>query len=213
MFDPKFSLIIPVYNVENYIEECLNSILNQEYNNFEVIIINDGSTDNTGVICEEFSKKHNFTKVFHQVNAGVSVARNKGIDLASGDYIWFVDGDDLIEKNALVSLDNLLKKYNYDLDVLGFSFNSLTNNKLIAFEKKEFLVPVNGDTFLLHYERLALWTFLYKRTLIVNNNLTFVKGVSVFEDNLFNIEVFNRSKKIIQTNLNKVEIPAKLYCT
>lgn len=200
MLNPLFSLIIPVYNVDKYIEQLLISIVKQDFTSYEVVIINDGSTDASGNICDKFCEKHKNISVFHQENAGVSIARNKGIELAKGNYIWFVDGDDLIEKNALVSLDNLLKKYNYDLDVLGFSFNSLTNNKLIPFEKKEFLVPVDGDTFLKHYERLALWTFLYKRTLIVNNNLKFVKGVSVFEDNLFNYEVFNNANKIIQTN-------------
>jgi glycosyltransferase involved in cell wall biosynthesis len=196
----EISIIIPVYNVEKYLSETLNSILSQEFSNYEIILINDGSTDSTGIICDEFSKKYNFIQVFHQVNAGVSVARNKGIDLAKGDYIWFVDGDDLVAKNALNKLHDLLKEYNYELDVLGFSFISLTENKRIPFEKKEFLVPVNGDAFLKHYERLALWTFLYKRTLIVNNNLKFVEGISVFEDNLFNIEVFSMSKNIVQTN-------------
>ena len=95
----KVSVIIPVYNVEKYLEHCLNSIVEQSYDNLEIIIINDGSTDKSGEICEKFASEDLRIKLIHQINGGVSVARNTGIDHATGDYVTFVDSDDWLESN------------------------------------------------------------------------------------------------------------------
>ena len=96
-----YSLIIPVYNGEKYIQTCINSILIQTYNNFEVIIIDDGSTDRTRIICEELTKNNSKIKYIYQENGGVSKARNRGIEESKGDYITFIDIDDYIESNTL----------------------------------------------------------------------------------------------------------------
>ena len=95
----KVSIIVPVYNVENYLEQCLDSILNQSLKEIEVILVNDGSTDRSGAICDDYSKKDKRIKVFHTKNRGLSAARNKGLELASGEYIGFVDSDDYIRKD------------------------------------------------------------------------------------------------------------------
>lgn len=98
---PKVSVIIPVYNVEKYLIECLKSIVNQSYKNLEIILVDDGSPDNSGKICDEYATCDTRIKVIHKENGGVSCARNVGLDLASGEYICFVDPDDWLEYNAL----------------------------------------------------------------------------------------------------------------
>ena len=97
----KFSIIIPVYNVEKYIEKCLISILEQSYSDYEIIVVDDGSKDKSGVICDEFSQKYNQITVIHIPNGGVSNARNIGISKATGEYYWFIDSDDYIKPNSL----------------------------------------------------------------------------------------------------------------
>ena len=94
---PLISVIVPVYNVEEYLPKCLESIINQTYKNLEIILVDDGSTDNSGIICEDYAEKDKRIKVVHQTNLGISAARNAGLDLCSGDYITFVDSDDYIE--------------------------------------------------------------------------------------------------------------------
>ena len=98
------SIIVPVFNVEKYLSHCIDSILNQTYANFELILVDDGSTDNSGIICDEYATKDKRIKAFHKKNGGVSDSRNFGIDIASGKYLSFVDGDDLLDKRFLESL-------------------------------------------------------------------------------------------------------------
>ena len=108
--DLLISIIIPAYNIENYIVRCLDSLLNQTYKNLEVIVVDDGSSDNTGKIIDDYASKYENIKVIHKKNAGVSAARNSGIDVANGDYIGFVDGDDTVDKEMFeVLIDNAIK--------------------------------------------------------------------------------------------------------
>jgi len=97
----KTSVIVPVYNAEKYLDKCIQSILNQDYKNIEVILIDDGSLDNSGNICDEYAKVDSRVKVVHKKNGGVSSARNCGIDIATGEFIMFVDSDDYIEYNMI----------------------------------------------------------------------------------------------------------------
>ena len=99
------SIICPIYNTELYLKECLNSILCQSYTNFELILIDDGSTDNSGIICDEYATKDKRIIVIHQTNKGLSASRNKGLEIASGEFITFIDSDDWIDPNTL--RDNL----------------------------------------------------------------------------------------------------------
>ena len=101
MSNPVISIIVPVYNVEKYLDNCLKSILNQSFKDFEVILVNDGSKDKSGEICNIYSQKDSRIKVFNMENSGAGKARNKGLDLAQGKYIFFVDADDWLENNAL----------------------------------------------------------------------------------------------------------------
>ena len=113
--EKRFSIIVPVYNVEKYLSTCVESILSQTFNNWELILINDGSTDYSGIICDEYKKKDTRIKVFHTENKGVSAARNIGLKNAIGEWIAFIDSDDYMEKNWLEVVSMTIKKYKAEL--------------------------------------------------------------------------------------------------
>lgn len=131
----KISIIIPVYNVEEYLEECIKSIIKQTYTNLEIILIDDGSTDESGKICDEYKKKDNRITVIHQQNQGISVARNVGIELSKGEYIQFVDSDDFIKTNMVEDLYNIIKKE--DVDLVSCSHYIYTNGNVQEKEYSE----------------------------------------------------------------------------
>lgn len=115
------SVIIPVYNVEMYLEKCINSIIKQIYNNIEIILVDDASTDNSGSICDQFAKKHNNIKIFHNtINIGAAASRNIGIEKSNGKYICFVDSDDEITENYVSYLHYLIKKYNTSMSISSY---------------------------------------------------------------------------------------------
>lgn len=133
----KISLIIPVYNVEQYLEQCLNSCLNQDLpiDDFEIIVINDGSKDNSLSIANEFEQKYRNIKVYSQVNQGLSTARNKGLSLAKGEYVWFIDSDDWIKSQSLRKITDLCIENSLDAlsisaaNVIGDSIERRSNYK------------------------------------------------------------------------------------
>ena len=104
MENQTFSIIVPVYNVEQYLENCINSVLNQSFRNFQLILVDDGSKDSSGEICDRFAQKDRRVKVIHKPNAGVSAARNTGIDIAAGQFICFIDSDDWIESDFVIKV-------------------------------------------------------------------------------------------------------------
>lgn len=114
------SIIVPVYNVEKYLKECIESIINQSFSNLEIILVDDGSTDESGNICDDFLNKDKRIKVFHKTNGGLSDARNYGINNSSGKYITFVDSDDLISPIFIDVLYNAIKQYDTHLSICGF---------------------------------------------------------------------------------------------
>ena len=117
--DEKISVIVPVYNVEQYLERCVDSIINQTYKNLEIILVNDGSTDNSGQLCDKLAKKDNRIRVIHKENGGLSDARNVGIDEAKSDLIGFIDSDDYIDEDMYELLINNMKNANADLSMCG----------------------------------------------------------------------------------------------
>ena len=131
MIRMKFSVLIPVYNTENYLEECLQSVLNQTYQDFEIVIVDDGSTDKSGIICDEYQEKYtDKIKVIHKENQGLISARRVGIANATGDYCVFVDSDDYIEKYLLSELNRALSK-DKAIDVLLYSFKYVQDGKVV----------------------------------------------------------------------------------
>lgn len=125
---PKFSIIVPVYNVEDYLPRCVDSILNQQYPDFELILVDDGSTDNSSIICDKYANKDNRIRVIHKENGGVSTARNIGIENASGEYITFCDSDDYYKDNLLEVAFRYLD--DNSLDLLCFNYETLHNTGL-----------------------------------------------------------------------------------
>jgi glycosyltransferase involved in cell wall biosynthesis len=130
------SVVVPVYKVENYLSRCIDSILSQTYKNFELILINDGSPDNCPAICDAYASEHNFIKVIHKENEGISVARNKGIEIAKGRYITFIDSDDYIHTSYLSTLMFMLNNSGAQLSMCAYK-------KVFALEMDE--ITVNDD--------------------------------------------------------------------
>ena len=140
----KISIIIPIYNVKEYLKRCVDSVLNQSYKNIEVILIDDGSTDGSEKICDEYAKKDKRVVVVHQKNSGVSASRNKGIELATGKYIGFVDSDDYIHKdmfeklyNSLISTSSSISMCNYQLLDVDEKPNDIGEFEEIIFSQEE----------------------------------------------------------------------------
>ena len=118
---PKISIIVPVYNVEKYLRKCVDSILNQTFKDFELILVDDGSIDTSGKICDEYNLKDNRIKVIHKENGGLSSARNAGLDIAQGEYIGFVDSDDWIELDMYEELYKICKENDTDVGIVGIN--------------------------------------------------------------------------------------------
>lgn len=184
------SIIIPVYNAEKYIKRCLDSIFNQLIPNCEVVIVDDGSTDNSGAICDNYQMNYpNLCYVFHQNNKGASTSRNCGLLNSNGKYIWFVDADDFIELGCLDTLIKEIKKYS--CDVFSFDYINSGHRKHDFFEKQ----IVSGVSLVQKNSRLYLWNHIYKRTAI--GDIRFLDGTKNIEDWLFNLMVFVKLKSIM----------------
>lgn len=191
---PKISIIVPVYKVEQYLRRCLDSIVAQTFTDWECILIDDGSPDNSGAICDEYAAKDNRFHVIHQENAGVSSARNAGLDAAKGEWIGFVDSDDWIEPNMYESM--ILSARNNDVDVIGCDV--FKEEKQGTFIKKIFLSDRGTE----NIENLLqggtpgwIWNKLIKRKLIEENGISFLQGCSLCEDEIFSIKIYDRSIK------------------
>ena len=174
------SVIVPIYNVEKYLSPCLDSILSQSLPNFEVLLIDDGSKDSSPSICDMYAKRDSRIKVFHKKNEGVSIARNTGLDNARGEWIVFVDADDLLEKRALELLVACAEHGHSEVvlastDVLAFDGRRQKYKFFENCEKTDFL-PIK------HY---ALWGYIFKRSLIEKNMVRFVPGLAYSEDRVF----------------------------
>lgn len=179
---PKVSVIVPVFNVEKYIVECIESVLKQSFTDIELILINDGSVDNSGDICDEYAKKDDRIKVFHQKNGGVCAARNKGLDIATGDYIMFLDSDDFLPLDAIETLYNDAIQNSSSISV-GKMFSdseaTYTDNNIEIWVGKQVLIKGLED----HPALYGCCSKLFKRQLI--NDIRFVEGRKVHEDGYF----------------------------
>lgn len=183
------SVIIPVYNMGDYVRTCIDSVLNQTYKNFEIVIVNDGSKDNSEVVCAEIAKVHPCITLFTQENQGVSVARNKGLELAEGDYVLFVDADDIIPPNALKALTEAAEVHNYDMTIGRISPEE--ELPIGTFSGEEFLVKCLEDNPVAYYSVRTL----YKREFL--QGMTFKKGFISGEDSFFVFECALKKPKVV----------------
>lgn len=191
------SIIVPVYNVEKYIKECLESIINQTYENIEVILIDDGSTDKSGRICDEYSKIDKRIKVIHKQNSGVSATRNIGLKEATGEYIEFVDPDDFTSKNYIKKMMDGIK--NSDCVICGYNeqYKNATVSHSIAKHKcnigrKEAI----NNLFVRNLYNGYLWNKLFKTNIIKEHQLVFNEKISILEDLLFVTEYLSYCNNI-----------------
>lgn len=222
--NPLVSIIVPVYNVEKYLEDCVNSILNQTYANIEVILVNDGSTDNSGKVCDLLRLKNNKVKVFHNNNYGVSYTRNYAIKMAKGKYILPVDGDDIIgdtyiekavsilEKNDNIGIVYCKAKFfgkkNYEWELPDYSINKMLLNNIIfvtAFFRKDDWKKVGGFNEDMKYgiEDYDFWLSI----------LELKRDVYKIPEILFYYRIRNnsRSRKFEKNNVQKQEMYKIIY--
>lgn len=145
----KFSIIVPVYNVERYLSRCIESLINQTYSNIEILLIDDGSSDQSPEICDEYSKKYGNIVVYHKKNGGLSDARNYGLERASGEYILFVDSDDYINKDSCQSFYSYLKEHDkHRIDIVSGNIVRLEESKKKYEMFNQSIKISDGATFL-----------------------------------------------------------------
>lgn len=174
----KLSIIVPVYNVENYLDECLMSIINNYIPGLEIILVDDGAKDNSGKICDSYAEKYDFIKVKHRPNGGLSAARNTGIELAKGKYIWFVDSDDYISDT---SIKDIFSRIDKNVDVIVGNYLIFWEDEVKAVYQ-DFIDVNDGELLFQYFNRLgnisyAGVRFIVKRDLVIKNNLKFVEGI------------------------------------
>ena len=192
------SVVVPVYNAEAYLQECLASLASQSYKDFEVLMVDDGSKDNSLAICREWAEKDSRFRVFSQENAGVSVARNRALQEAKGEYVCFVDADDVIAPDYLAHLLDSSKDgcfpmcgYTRDIGMLGTGGDSIHR-----YEAKQFLVNVVEESI----DHPNLWMMLFKRDIIENHGIRFTPGCVRNEDTEFYIHYLLYEQSVVVSN-------------
>lgn len=179
---PKISIIIPVYNTEKFLPLCIDSILSQSYSDFELLLVNDGSIDNSGSICDEYAEKDSRIRVFHQENKGVSRARNVGLSNAKGKWIFFCDSDDHLSSND--GLFNLHKYFDQNISLIQFSHSNVKSGIIQSYnnQKEENQILTKLDFIRYGSFKKELWKQLFKRSIIEKHNLRFLENISYAED-------------------------------
>lgn len=199
------SIIIPAFNCEKSIKHTVDSIISSGLTDYEIVIVNDGSTDNTALVCNRLCSQYSFIKYSEQENSGVSVARNRGISIATGEYILFFDADDTAEKNGFSECVDIIKSENPDILIFGMSFDYYKNGKLY---RRDNLVPEQSETLNKSQIKAELESLyntnslssacnkIYKRSLISDNNILFNTDYFLMEDFLFSLECLKVCKNI-----------------
>lgn len=199
--EEKISVIVPVYQVENYLPRCLDSILAQSYSNLEIILVDDGSQDRSGKICDQYAKQDNRIHVIHQTNQGVSAARNAGLAVATGDWIGFVDGDDWIEPNMYSYLLELANSYHSSFVQCGFFLEYSTQKEKAYTPDSVLCLKLEENSclnWLYKYFSYSLWCKLFRRRNIAE--LKFDPAYQIGEDLLFNLNFLSQCGEIVIGN-------------
>lgn len=208
----KISIIVPIYKVEKYIEKCLQTLVGQTYTNTEIILIDDGSPDNSGEICEKYAEKYENIKLIHQENAGVSVARNNGLDNATGEYVLFVDPDDFLETDCCETLIKAAEGKNYDvIYFMDRELNELTgeSSEHECGETRELTADdirrIQIDTIGINYRGFGFhsgtpWGKFFRRSFLEKNHFRFTPGVVKAQDVLLNTQMYEKIENALFIN-------------
>lgn len=210
------SVIIPVYNVENYFKRCMESVLNQSYHNLEIILVDDGSTDNSGRLCDEYKKKDDRIKVIHKDNEGLGITRNRGLEKATGKYVTFIDSDDFIPSNSILGMVQEIEKYNCDLVIGNYYYGEQI--KPCTAEERCYHDQEVIDYVLVHLLgnkpkeedmiSVSAWGKLFKRDIIEKNQLKYPSERKlIWEDIAFNLDYIPLCSSVYVSH-----IPRYHYC-
>ena len=218
----KVSIIVPIYNVERYLEACIESILSQTYGNFELILVDDGSPDQCGIICDKYATQDSRIKVIHKENQGLGMARNTGLDYATGEFVCFVDSDDWLEQHAIEYWIRAQRKY--DADIVMCNYQKRNDNKEVLYRyeirnkeccyrgkeiEQEIFWPMIGQESMVREDftiNMCVWTNLYRRELIESEQIRFLSEREYLsEDICFNLQYLLSCKVAVM-------IPESLYC-
>lgn len=199
---PYFSVILPIYNVEEYLERCVRSVLDQEFDNYEIILVDDGSTDRCPALCDALARQHSCIRVIHKKNGGLSSARNVGLEAAQGKYVWWVDSDDWIEPQALTRLYQITSGDSPDF--VKFNYHRVEQEKTGVYSNAQGGTYAGADIEKLRNQAfcsagkyvLSAWSHLYRREFLNGHNLQFVsERIIGSEDYLYNLEVLLMAHK------------------
>ena len=207
MNNPLISILVPVYNIERYIGLCLESIIKQTYQNLEIIVVDDGSTDRSGEICDLYAKKDYRIKVIHKENGGLVSARKAAIKIANGEYIGYVDGDDWIEEGFYSALVSSMQQSNSDVVIAGFTrvlfdkkvriLNALEIGVYYGKQLEVFYSSmISNNSFFQHGVTTYLWNKLFKKEIIKENQLSVDERITIGEDGAVVYPALLKAKKI-----------------
>ena len=200
---PLISVVVPIYNVENYLCRCVDSIISQTYSNIEIILVDDGSPDNCPKICDDYKKKDSRVVVVHKENGGLSDARNAGIKVMNGKYVTFIDSDDYVEKDYVEFLYNLIEKYNVKMSICSYKAIYDTGTILTQANDCEYTLT-SSETLakMLYHEdfNVSTWAKLYEASLF--EKVEFPKG-KIFEDALTTYKLVDQCDRIAVSLVSK----------
>ena len=199
---PFLTVVIPVYNVEKYLNRCIESILLQEWKNYDILLVDDGSTDRSPQICDDYVKAYDFISVIHKENGGLSEARNTGISQAKGEYVYFPDSDDWLEPDTFMALAEVLESQKFDIISFNREFVKGEEDAIVSepevtqvFEGKDAFVQMLKHSYITGFANDKI----YRKSLFIDNNILFPKG-KYYEDLGTNYKLFLSAKKVYATN-------------
>ncbi len=210
--NPLISVIVPVYNVEKYIDQCMDTLRNQTYKDLEIILVDDESPDNCPQICDNYAKIDNRVKVIHKKNGGLGFARNSGLDAATGEFVAFVDSDDYLSLNRFEKMVSLINKFDADVCLEGTCKEHNGKTEIISnifkgkcFEGEEItniLLPslIGADQYDSNYLGVSVWRGLYRRSLVEKHEIRFEsERLWASEDMLFNLNIYKYVRRAIMS--------------
>lgn len=199
---PLLTVVIPVYNVEKYLKRCVESVLVQECHNYDILLVDDGSTDRSPQICDDYVKAYDFISVIHKENGGLSEARNTGISQAKGEYVYFPDSDDWLEPQTFKELAEVLESREFDIISFNREFvkgeeDAIVSDPLVTkvFGGKDAFVQMLKHSYITGFANDKI----YKKSLFIDNNISFPKG-KYYEDLGTNYKLFLSAKNVFATN-------------